>query len=280
MFLLVVAGLAAAGLLALMLLIAIARCIAHDQLRRDNLRKSYSFDDSHPPSSSSSKHRSSVNDKFTSTPANLATARSLRRTMTKKKLGSFARRTQDGSVLIEVGDEVFAVPPHLADSYRERMLREKRSQSDLTAVVEDGGLFGSVKPKYLTDGGPDGDEEQARAKYDSMLGGGGVGRSLSQRLGDRLRALKASAPVDEKVDRGVYSFDGQHQQVGAMRQADLGRPVVTTGGAGLNQSLPLGKQPVNLTEQLKSSNVQRTLLVHLPSRHNRANQHPNSSSHC
>lgn len=90
--------------------------------------------------------------------------------MTKKKLGSFARRTQDGSVLIEVGDEVFAVPPHLADSYRERILREKRSRSDLSSNSGDE-LFGSVRPKFLTDGGPDGgDEEQARAAYDSKIG--------------------------------------------------------------------------------------------------------------
>ncbi|SJX60937.1 uncharacterized protein SRS1_12163 [Sporisorium reilianum f. sp. reilianum] len=212
MFPLVVAGLAAAGLLALMLLIAIARCIAHDQLRRDNLRKSYAFD------ASPSKR---CEDRFTSA-AGLGAARSV-------------RRTHDSSVLIEVGDEVFAVPAHLADSYRESVLREKRSRSDLTAV-EDGGLFGSVKPKHLSDGGPDGDEEQARAAYDSMLAGAGVGRSLSQRLGDKLRALTASAPVveEERGQRGAYSFHSAHQQAGAMRQADLGvrLPVVTTGAAG------------------------------------------------
>ncbi len=37
-----------------------------------------------------------------------------------------------------------------------------------------GGLFGNVKPKYLTDGGPDGfggDEEMANAAYERMLDG-------------------------------------------------------------------------------------------------------------
>ncbi|TKY85255.1 hypothetical protein EX895_006335 [Sporisorium graminicola] len=236
MFPLVVAGLAAAGLLALMLLIAIARCIAHDQLRRDNLRKSYAFDDGAPAKRGSG-------DRFTSGPPGMAAARSLRRAMTKKKqLGSFARRTQDGSVLIEVGDEVFAVPAHLADSYREKILREKRSASDLTAVSE-GGLFGNVKPKYLNDGGPDGgDEEQARAAYDNMLeGGAGVRRSLSQRLGDRLRSLTTATPaplaaVQERpmAERNAFSFHSQHQQNGAIRQSNLAAraPVVTTGGAG------------------------------------------------
>ncbi|GAC98971.1 hypothetical protein PHSY_006568 [Pseudozyma hubeiensis SY62] len=204
-FPLVVTGLAAAGLVALMMLIAIARCLAHDQLRRDNLKKSYGFDDSSPK------------DRFTSAP--IGAARSIRRALTKKKqLGSFARRTQDGSVLIEVGDEVFAVPPHLADSYRERILREKRSRSDLSS--ESNG-FG-VKAKYLSDGGPDGDEEQARMKYDAMLDGegGGVRRSLSQRLGDRLRSLTGGAaePVEEKA---AFSFALQNQPRGAMRQSDL-----------------------------------------------------------
>ncbi|KAJ9479853.1 hypothetical protein PHBOTO_003327 [Pseudozyma hubeiensis] len=204
-FPLVITGLAAAGLVALMMLIAIARCLAHDQLRRDNLKKSYGFDDSSPK------------DRFTSAP--IGAARSIRRALTKKKqLGSFARRTQDGSVLIEVGDEVFAVPAHLADSYRERILREKRSRSDLSS--ESNG-FG-VKAKYLSDGGPDGDEEQARMKYDAMLDGegGGVRRSLSQRLSDRLRSLTGGAtePVEEKA---AFSFASQNQQTGAMRQSDL-----------------------------------------------------------
>lgn len=233
MFPLVVAGLAAAGLLALMLLIAIARCIAHDQLRRDNLRKSYAFDDT----SSTKPRHSSGGDRFTSAPAGLGAARrSIRRALTKKKaLGSFARRTQDGSVLVEVGDEVLAVPAHLADGYRERVLRER---SELSAVQEEkSGLFGSVKPKYLTDGGPDGgDEEQARAAYDHMLdGAGGIKRTLSQRLAERLRALTAPADADKAVvERSAYSFGSQHQQTGAARQSDLAAraPVVTTGTPG------------------------------------------------
>lgn len=234
LFPLVVAGLAAAGLVALMLLIAIARCVAHDQLRRDNLRKTYSFDGNCEPKKP---------DRFTTAPA-LGAARSVRRALTKKKLGSFARRTQDGSVLIEVGDEVFAVPPHLADSYRERILSEKRSRSDLTSVSDESmGLFG-VKPKYLNDGGPDGDEQEARAKYDRMLEegveNGGVKRGLSQRLGDRLRSLRraATAQVEEAsggvMERDAYSFATGDQQRGAVRQTDLAsrNPVVTSGSTG------------------------------------------------
>ena len=224
MFPLVVAGLAAAGLLALMLLIAIARCIAHNQLRRDNLAKSYSFDD--PASATTAASKS---DKFTTAPPR----RSIRRALTKKKqLGSFARRTQDGSVLIEVGDEVFAVPPHLADNYRQRILREKRSRSEMS--IKQGGMWGNVEPKWLTDGGPDGDEEQARARYDDMLAGNGVGRSLSQRLGDKLRSL-TSAPLpkmQETLETSAYSFGSQGQQSGAMRQVDLAKGGVVAGGPG------------------------------------------------
>ncbi|SPO22854.1 uncharacterized protein UTRI_01532 [Ustilago trichophora] len=248
LFPLIVAGLACAGILAIMLLIAIARAIAHDQLRRDNLKKSYSFDSTCPSSSScSSGKKNSSSDRFTSSPPGVNAARSLRRAMTKKKLGSFARRTQDGSVLIEVGDEVFAVPPHLADSYRERILREKRSRSDLSSNKGDG-LFGSVRPKFLTDGGPDGgDEEQARAAYDSMLQDGGgvdgaggvVRRSLSQRITDRLRSLTAASTGATEVrpsmvERNAYSFNTITQQPGALRQSNLGtqNPVLTTASSG------------------------------------------------
>ncbi|SAM75204.1 uncharacterized protein UBRO_01315 [Ustilago bromivora] len=231
LFPLIIAGLSAAGLLATMLLIAIARAIAHESLRRDNLRKTYSFDNTAPSS------KSEV-DKYTSPfPNRGGVGSSLKRAMTKKKpLGSFARRTQDGSVLIEVGDEVLAVPPHLADSYRERILREKRNRSTLS---EERGGFG-VEAKYLNDGGPDGfggDEEQARAVYDNMLEGGGVRRSLSQKLGDRFRSLTATkAAIRGETERGgAFSFGSEHQHPGAMRQANLGggnKGVLTSGGEG------------------------------------------------
>ncbi|SNX82238.1 uncharacterized protein MEPE_00944 [Melanopsichium pennsylvanicum] len=257
MFPLIVAGLACAGLVAVMLLIAIARAIAHDQMRRDKLKKTYSFDSTSPCSSNlkdsfgnplyprGAKIGEKGEDKFTTAPG-IGAARSLKRAMTrnKKQLGSFARRTQDGSVLIEVGDEVFAVPPHLADSYRERILRERRSRSDLSngsASVDN--LFG-IKPKYLNDVGPDGDEEQARAAYDNMLDDNGarengVGRSLSQRIGDRLRSLTTIASggsgMEQQrpalIERNAYSFGIQHQLAGAIRQENLGSkaPVVTHG---------------------------------------------------
>ncbi|CCF54989.1 uncharacterized protein UHO2_02280 [Ustilago hordei] len=231
LFPLIIAGLSAAGFLAIMLLIAIARAIAHESLRRDNLRKTYSFDNTTPSS------KSEV-DKYTSPfPNRGGVGSSLKRAMTKKKpLGSFARRTQDGSVLIEVGDEVLAVPPHLADSYREWILREKRNRSTLSG--ERGG-FG-VEAKYLNDGGPDGfggDEEQARAAYDNMLEGGGVRRSLSQKLGDRFRSLTATkTAIRGETERGrAFSFSSEHQPPGAMRQANLGggnKGVLTSCGEG------------------------------------------------
>ncbi|GAC72913.1 hypothetical protein PANT_7c00333 [Moesziomyces antarcticus T-34] len=212
-FPLVVAGMAAAGLLALMLLIAIARAVAHDQLRRDKLKQSYGFDEY-------SDKPGKTGDKFTSNPG-VGAARSLRRAMTRKKLGSFARRTADGSVLIEVGDEVFAVPPHLADSYRDRILREKRSRSDLSQE----GLFGNVQPRHLSDGGPDADDSTARAAYDTMLQGEQrPSRSLSQRLTDRFKSITTSPKP-----MGAYSFDAREK--GAVRQVDLARPTLTKGGA-------------------------------------------------
>ncbi|KAJ1033727.1 hypothetical protein NDA13_001707 [Ustilago tritici] len=164
LFPLIIAGLSAAGLLAIMLLIAIARAIAHESLRRDNLRKTYSFDNTAPSS------KSEV-DKYTS---------------------PFPNRG-----------------------------------------------FG-VEAKYLNDGGPDGfggDEEQARAAYDNMLEGGGVRRSLSQKLGDRFRSLTATkAAIRGETERGgAFSFSSEHQPPGAMRQANLGggnKGVLTSGGEG------------------------------------------------
>ncbi|CAO1624485.1 unnamed protein product [Sympodiomycopsis kandeliae] len=49
-----------------------------------------------------------------------AGAKSLRKALTKRKLAgsSFARRKQEGSVLLEIGDEVFAVSPAVAEEYQ------------------------------------------------------------------------------------------------------------------------------------------------------------------
>lgn len=49
-----------------------------------------------------------------------AGAKSLRKALTKRKLAgsSFVRRNEEGSVLLEVGDEVFAVPPAVAEEYQ------------------------------------------------------------------------------------------------------------------------------------------------------------------
>ena len=254
LFPLVIAGIAAGGLLGIMLLIAIARAIAHDQLRRDNLKKSYAFDDPLNPSCSK---KGGSSDRFTSAAPGMSAARSLRRAITKKKLGSFARRTQEGSVLIEVGDEVFAVPQHLADSYREKIVREGRLRS---ASKED--LFGGVKPKFLSDGGPDGDPEVARLAYDSMLDGkkeGAPVRSLSQRLADRFRTLTTTAagagvgamPVlaetkTPMVERNAYSFSTQNQTTGAIRQANLAtsKPVLTQGSTEWSIQQRPGPHPI------------------------------------
>ncbi|PWZ00881.1 hypothetical protein BCV70DRAFT_199248 [Testicularia cyperi] len=243
MFPLVVAGLAAAGILAMMLLISIARAIAHEQLRRDKLKRTYGFDDN---------AYGGKGDKFTTSGQGMSAARSLRRAMTKKKpLGSFARRQADGSVLIEVGDEVFSVPPHLADTYRERILREKRSKSDLSASTYSDGPFGKIRPQHLTDFD---DEAQAKLAYDDALNGEfsanhAPRRSLSQRLTDGLRALTGAVGSNDQdrsndnnrnntnnndhSEKSAYSFDASHQPRGAMRQVDLASqmPVLTHGAS-------------------------------------------------
>ncbi|EPQ29628.1 uncharacterized protein PFL1_02847 [Pseudozyma flocculosa PF-1] len=252
LFPLVVVGISAAVILALLLFIAIARAVAHDKMRRDAIVAS-----KRGPGDAygSSKEKG---DRLTSAAPGMSAARSIRRAITRKKLGSFARRTQDNSVLIDVGDEVFAVPAHLAESYRNEMIRERKMGSSSASGSKESitdGPFGKIRPKHLTGGGPDVEGWRARLNYDEQVNGSGgatrsdgkPNRTLSQRIADRFKAMTQSFIEEEpeleqehgdgrptaRNAAGAFSFDAANQPRGAMRQADLSSqvPVLTHGSS-------------------------------------------------
>lgn len=234
LFPLVIAGIAVGGIIALMIIIAIARAFAHDSMKREERRRAQGG-------------YSDKGDRLTSAAPGMSAARSIRRAITKKKLGSFARRQQDGSVLIDVGDEVFAVPAHLAESYRQEMIRERKalslgsgSQGSEESIPD--GPFGRVKPRHLKGGGPDVEGWRAKLAYEQQANGAGSGkptRTLSQRLVDRLRSLtrKNMDDEDDLNEKGdakeAFSFDTSRQSKGAMREGVLSSqvPILTHGSS-------------------------------------------------
>lgn len=127
LFPLFIAGVIAGGLLGFMVLIAIAKEIAHACMRRDDRR---------------GISRSNTIPKIGANGAGGAGGKrsgTLRRAVTRT-LGSFARRNRQGSVLIDVGDEVLAVPPEVAEEYE----RERKS------VISGGHSSGSSSGGGLT----------------------------------------------------------------------------------------------------------------------------------
>ncbi|KAN0065081.1 hypothetical protein ACQY0O_001576 [Thecaphora frezii] len=260
LFPLVVVAISVAVILGLLLFIAIARALAHDRMRRKKIAPNMPDIPNAPDAYGLSK---GLGDRLTSAAPGLSAARSIRRALTKKKIGSFARRQQQGSVLIDVGDEVFAVPGHLAESYRREMIRERRQASSSGASKQSvsDGPFGKVRPRHLTDGGPDVEGWRAKMAYDEQTGGNGntdankPHRTLSQRIADRLRALTRPTIEEDDEDSdgpsirvvrstppngkqggaaaAAYSFDSDNQAKGAMRQVDLAThlPVLTHGSS-------------------------------------------------
>ncbi|PWN50346.1 hypothetical protein IE53DRAFT_362442 [Violaceomyces palustris] len=133
MFPLVITAIVLGAMVALLIFISIARYVAHKRMREEALRaEGGSFDDKGMNGSSAARE-----DRLTKVGGGVGlgkggkattTRSSIKRAMTKRnKLSSFARRNKEDSVLIDVGDEVFAVPAHLANFYREEMIREKNS---------------------------------------------------------------------------------------------------------------------------------------------------------
>ncbi|PWN33001.1 uncharacterized protein FA14DRAFT_192044 [Meira miltonrushii] len=102
----------------LLVLVSIGKCVSHRQLARDQR-------------DGKSKYSTKNNDFMVASAGNSDLGRkrtlgkSLRRALTRSRLGggSFARREREGTVLIDVGDEVYAVTPEVAKEYE----RERKS---------------------------------------------------------------------------------------------------------------------------------------------------------
>ncbi|MCO5566190.1 hypothetical protein L7F22_019866 [Adiantum nelumboides] len=102
----------------LLVLVSIGKCVSHRQLARDER-------------DGKRKYSSKDNDFIMASVGNAGIGRkktlgrSLRRALTRGRLGggSFARREREGTVLIDVGDEVYAVTPEVAKEYE----RERKS---------------------------------------------------------------------------------------------------------------------------------------------------------
>jgi hypothetical protein len=102
----VIAGIAVGGLVALFVLMVLIRSCTHAAMRRAAVREAL-----HGPKA----------EKLTSD-APLRNGRSLRRALTRRLLeGSIKRREREGTVLLDVGQDVLAVPARVAQEYeRER----------------------------------------------------------------------------------------------------------------------------------------------------------------
>lgn len=164
----------------------------------------------------------------------LRSAHTLRRAFTRGKLGSFARRNQEGSVLIDVGDEVYAVSPEVAREYeRERNMmgtaygnkRQALQNAQITVAANQSGSSQGSNVLYKMDNGSQHTVEEMELQ-----------RSISQRVTDGLRSVRSQASneaLDQQARDCAYSFDSEKQQSGDLRQAEVPPtaylPVVTRG---------------------------------------------------
>lgn len=199
LFPLIVAGIVAAGLFGCLVLISIARACSHWRMR----------------STGELGGKLDENGNLTGAGAIKAGRRSLRRVITGRNLGSFQRRTREGSVLIEVGDEVFAVPPHIAEEYhrRQKEALNSGSASALGKAADTRGL-----------------DLQSWRLASAVVAADQPKRSLSTRLMDSLRALRG-VNEDDEDEKTCYSFDSEKQVKGQMRQSNPNAflPVITKG---------------------------------------------------
>lgn len=187
-------------------------------------------------------------------------ARSLKRALTSKKLGSFARRNHEGSVLIDVGDEVYAVTPEVAREYERervnmggsngsgssRLTTGSNSSSPLRQALKNAEMIvaannaSNVVESRPVPKGFDIHSWRASSALPGIHGkdaddeDDGLERSISQRLTDGLRALRGRGNGDTGARReGAFSFDSEKQDMGGMRQAEVPPsaylPVITRG---------------------------------------------------
>lgn len=269
LFPLAIAACVAAGLVVLLICVTIGKCCSHSQAKRD---------------AANGKKLPGSKDDVTTTyniGRSKTLGRSLRRALTGRKMGgqgglssgSFARRNREGSVLIDVGDEVFAVPVEVAQEYeRERKsilsgssgsssgsrltfpsnqpspLRQALYNAQLivaanqaesrvgTKAVPRGFDIQSWRAhSYAPDAISEDDEKTLSDEKDGLV------RSMSQRIADGLRALRASRS-NESLNKGiaaqdnVFSFDAEKQDHAHIRQAQVplsaAVPVLTRGSGG------------------------------------------------
>lgn len=137
LFPLAIALTVAMGLGVLLVLVSIGKCVSHRKMAReirDGSRQHKSKDSSVLTSelANSGAHGRAVGRTRT-------LGKSLRRALTRGKLGgnSFARRNREGTVLIDVGDEVLAVTPEVAREY------ERERKSALSSYRSSTGSSGS-----------------------------------------------------------------------------------------------------------------------------------------
>lgn len=243
----VIAACVAIGCGVLIICIAIGKCVAHSRMTPEEKAGEYG---------DYFKKGSSKDGGFA-----IRGARSLRRAFTNKKLGSFARRNQEGTVLIDVGDEVYAVTPEVAREYeRERSalggssggsrltvnvnnaspLRQALKNAEMTVAANGSQPYSQAVSRGL-------DVASWRAQsalpgIDEGKADNGLSRSISQRLTDGYRAFRGKELNSTKPTfgrpAGAYSFDSEKQDLGEMRLAEVPPtaylPVITRGGKDWN----------------------------------------------
>ncbi|PWN28037.1 hypothetical protein BDZ90DRAFT_226811 [Jaminaea rosea] len=169
-------------------------------------------------------------------------AKSLRKALTRRKLAgsSFVRRQQEGSVLLEVGDEVFAVPPKVAEEYNEakRMFAPRNGVNDATkwngkaylaqCLVRHENQRNGVPPMpsrligAQNDGGNDtrgwsrsslgstlighDDEDKEKSAYEAYMGLSRTDsqkpkRGLSARIAESIRSLRTQGSSEDEIEK-------------------------------------------------------------------------------
>lgn len=163
-----------------------------------------------------------------------AGAKSIRRAFTSKnKLAgsSFARRTQEGSVLLEVGDEVFAVPAQVAEEYNAAKRMSRSSSSSLSSGVSGGTAWNGKAclerclSRHASRQAGLLDDRLNRSSSTLVSDSGYDEKYSGQAAGDALPKRGLSA----KLAEGFRAFRGQDED------EDLGDPEKTTD---LNTFLP------------------------------------------
>lgn len=102
----------------LLVLVSIGKCVSHRNLARDERDGKRKYSSKNNDFMMAAAGNSDLGRKRT-------LGKSIRRALTRGRLGggSFARREREGTVLIDVGDEVYAVTPEVAKEYE----RERKS---------------------------------------------------------------------------------------------------------------------------------------------------------